>query len=224
MSNHDSNPLDRTVLEDNRLEAIQARYTPSRTWDGDSIFGEVTIDPKLTRSKYKKLSGEEVSAFLSKLSEAVEQKRSLIILSKLPNSIRFPSKKVSEEKTLPEVILPGRPYPREIESGTRTRSDVYVRMTPAALERVVTDYGFIANVETGNFEIVDSVPENLRSPLELAQMEISDLKKRLGEVEGRLHPRSETDMEADRRAALSPEDRAKEDAAAVEAARIRNQG
>jgi hypothetical protein len=220
MSNHDANPLDRTVLEDNRLEAIQARYTPSRTWDGDSIFGEVTIDPKLTRSKYKKLSGEEVSAFLSKLSEAVEQKRSLIILSKLPNSIRFPSKKVSEEKTLPEVILPGRPYPREIESGTRTRSDVYVRMTPAALERVVTDYGFIANVETGNFEIVDSVPENLRSPLELAQMEISDLKKRLGEVEGRLHPRG--DAEADRRAALSPEERAKEDESARKAAAIRN--
>jgi hypothetical protein len=94
-------------------------------------------------------------------------------------------------------------------------------MTPAALERVVTDYGFIANVETGNFEIVDSVPENLRSPLELANLEIADLRKRLDSVEGQLHPRG--DAEADRRSALPESERQKEDAAAVETARIRNQ-
>jgi hypothetical protein len=213
----------RVVLEDNRPLAVAHRMA-IQAREVTSIFGEQVLDPKLTRSKYKKMPVEEVAAFLQKMAGAIEEGRPLIVHSLLPNSIKFQAIRVSEEKTLPEVILPGRPYPREIETGTRSRSDTFCELTPAALERLIGDYCFLGNVDAGYFEIVSEIPPELRDPVETLRSENADLRKRLEAIEGQIHPRSASEKEADRRAALSPEDRAKEDEAARKSAAIRNQG
>lgn len=223
MSDASGGGLDRMVVEDRRpmAEDIKLQSALQSARPGGMRFGaQEAIDPKLTR-RPGKMPVEQVADFLQKMAAAIAENQSLIVHSKLPNSIKFQAIKVSEEKTLPTVVLPGQPFPREIEQGTRTRSDTFCELTPAALERLLGDYCFLDNLDSGLFEIVPEVPVELRDPLSILREENADLRARLDAVEQRLHPKAPEEKEADRRAALSDEEREKEDADAVAAARIR---
>jgi hypothetical protein len=212
----------RFVSEDNRPMAIAARYTGS----SDMSLRPNGIDPKFTRRK--KLPADQVAAFLKRVTKAIEDKQSLIIHSSLANSIRFPQMTVGgrDEPTriLPEVVLRGRPWPLEVEEGRRSLADTYKLMSPLELERVLGDPTWLSELSNGSFEICDEVPESVMNPVQLLGIENDRLRKRVADLEERIRPRSQADMEATRRASLSDEDRAREDAAAVETARISNQG